>query len=95
MVEAEALGGRAGELVGVERARLEQHLLGRSAGRAALLDGRLDLLPRQEAELDDHVGDEARAATAALRRGEPGPVVVTRSGTAAADRGSRLATGRR
>ncbi len=53
MVEAEALGGGAGELVGAERAGLEQHLLGRAAGGPALLDGGLDLLLREEAELDD------------------------------------------
>ena len=47
VVEAEALGGRAGELVGGERAALEQHLLGRAAGGARLLDRRVDALLRQ------------------------------------------------
>ena len=38
VVEAVALGDRAGELVGVDRALLEQQLLGRAAGGARLLD---------------------------------------------------------
>ncbi len=48
-------------------AGLDQQLLGRAPGVLALLDGRVDALARDEAELDDDVGDEARAA--ALRCG--------------------------
>ena len=66
VVEAEALGDRARELVARDHARLEQRLLGGAAGRLGLVDDRLHPLARQEAQLDDHVGDRARAAALRL-----------------------------
>jgi hypothetical protein len=55
VVEAEALGGRLGELLDAESARLDQHVLRRVTGRAALLHGALDALLGNEAELDHDV----------------------------------------
>ena len=68
MVEAEALGGGARQLLGAEHAGLEQHLLGGLAARLRLLHCGLHALLGNEAELDDHVGDEAPAPTALARR---------------------------
>jgi hypothetical protein len=68
VVEPEALRGGAGKLVACDRRSLEQHPLGRAPRRLALLDGLVDPLARQEAHLDDHVGDEARARLALWRR---------------------------
>ena len=73
VVEAEALGGRARELLWAERAGGEQHLLGRPPGGLGLLDGRLHALLGREAELDDHIGDEATAATSLAGWRESGP----------------------
>jgi hypothetical protein len=80
VVEAEALGGGARELLDAERARLHQHLLGRVAGGPALLDGGLDALLRHEAELDDDVGDESRGAAAAAGGGDAGERLARTSG---------------
>jgi hypothetical protein len=71
VVEAEALCGRARQLVAGDRRGLEQDLLGRASRRLALFDGLVDALARQVAHLDDHVGDEARTSPP-LRRREPG-----------------------
>jgi hypothetical protein len=58
VVESEALGGGPGQLIGIDGAAIEERLLRRNAGGAALLDRLVDLLDRGEAELDDVIGDE-------------------------------------
>ena len=73
VVEAVALGERAREPVLGERAVLEQHPLGRSAGRARALERVLDLLARGELHLHDHVGEEARRGAAARGLGDADP----------------------
>ncbi len=91
VLETEPLGGRACELVDAERTGLEQHLLGRVAGRAALFDGGLDALLRDEPELDDDVGDEPPGAAPPARGGDARDRAVARPavavlGTEAGDR---------
>ena len=68
MIEAVALGDRAGELLRGDGLLVEQHPLGRDAGRARVLEGAVDGLPIGEAELDDDVG-EMPARAAATGRG--------------------------
>ena len=62
MVEPEALGGGAGQLLGGERARLQQHRGGRLAVAARRRDRGLHLLALQEAKLDHHVRERAPGA---------------------------------
>ena len=68
MVEAEALGDRARELVLGQRAGRDQHALGGRAGRVGLLDRLVHRLALDEPEVDDDVGEHAarsrRAGTA-------------------------------
>ena len=72
VVDAEALGDRAGVLVGGDDVGLQQRLSGRLTGRARQLDGALDRLPAREAEFDDRVADPARLAAPPRRRREAG-----------------------
>src|SRR5207247_11412131 len=76
VVEAEALGGRTRELVRAQRARLEEDLLGRVAGRAPLLHGAFHALLREEPELHHHVGDEARGAAAPAGGSDAAPALA-------------------
>jgi hypothetical protein len=71
VIEPVALGGRAGELVAVDRTLGEQQRLRRSARGAGLFDRLADALLGDVAELDQDVGDEALGATAGDRRGQP------------------------
>ena len=72
-----ALGGRARELLLADRAAVHKHLRNRAAA-PRLTDGGLDRIGGGEAQLDDHVAQEARAAPGlggrhdALRRGRCG-----------------------
>ena len=68
VVEAVALGDRARELVGVDRALLEQQLLGGAPGGAGLFDRLARAVFGDEAEIDEDVGDEAAGAAARSRR---------------------------
>ena len=79
VVEAEALGDRSRELVGAERAGLEQHLLGRPAGGLRLLDRGVDALAR--------AGSPSSTMTSEMKR-EPPPRLVGRD-QACAGTGSR------
>ena len=72
MVEPVALGDGARELVGADRALLDQQPLRRPAGGARRLDRRAGDVVRDVAEVDDDVGDEAAVAAADLRRGQAG-----------------------
>ena len=72
VVEAVALGDRARELVGGDRALLDQQPLRRAAGGARRLDRRAGDVVGDVAEVDDDVGDEAAVAAADLRRGQAG-----------------------
>ena len=72
VVEAVALGDGAGELVGGDRALLEQQLLGRAAGGARLFDRLAGAVVGDVAEVDEDVGDEAAGAAAGERRRQPG-----------------------
>ena len=60
MIQPVALRERARQLVGCERAAFKQDPLGRRARVARGLDGLFDLLRGDEAQVDDHVGEEAR-----------------------------------
>ncbi len=72
VVEAEALGRRARELLGLSRAPdWSSTCSGVRPGRLGLLHRGLHALLGREAELDDHVGDEAAASAAAARRRQP------------------------
>ena len=76
VVEAEALGGGARQLLELERAGLDQHLLGGAPVALGLLDAPARRAPRAtKPELDDHVGDEAAAPP--RRRGGVMPGDVT------------------
>ena len=98
VVEAVALGQRAREPVLGQRAALEQHPLGRRAGSARGLDRALDLLARDEPQVDDHVGQEARRGAPARGRGDARPLLarraawtsIVRSTSAVARRARRL-----
>jgi len=84
VVEAEALGHHASELVGGERPALEQNATGRLARGARGGHRRLDPLPRGEAEVGDHVADQARRAPAPRGRRQPG---LARGGSPGGGRG--------
>ena len=87
VVEAEALGRGAGELVGADHAcRLQQHVLGRHAVGAGLGDRLVDALLARVAELHEVIGDEAPGAAATARRRQPRPV-ATRATARRASRG--------
>ena len=64
VIEPVALGDRARELLGGDRLLVEQHPLGRNAGRASGLERAIDRLPIGEPELDHDVGEMAARATA-------------------------------
>ena len=68
VVQAEALGHDAGELVVAQDALLDEHEPGRAALRARGRDGLLDRLAVGEAEVDDHFADHPRRAAGFLRR---------------------------
>ncbi len=74
-VEAEALGDRAGELLGRQVAGVDEDLLRRPPGGLRLLHCGLHALGGDEAELGDHIGDEAgsrrRASSAGSGRCAP------------------------
>ena len=70
--EPETLSGRPCELIGVDRATIEQHLLRSHAGTATLLDRRIDLLGRGKSKVGDVIGDEATRPAAAAWRGQSG-----------------------
>ena len=70
--QPEALGDRARQLVLGQGAALDEDLIRRPAGGARFLYGRVHSLAGQHAELDDDVGDEARAAPHRPRRGQAG-----------------------
>jgi hypothetical protein len=72
MVEAVALGRSASQLVPGERALLLEQLLGGPPRGAGGLHRRVDLLPVDEAQLDDDVGEEPARAAAAGGRGDAG-----------------------
>jgi hypothetical protein len=64
VIEPVALGRGAGELIGGDRAVLEQQAFGRQSAGAAFLDRRLDSVRFAEAHFDEHVGEEAVRAAA-------------------------------
>ena len=64
MVETEALGDRASELVVGDRAVLEQQPLGQRARVLGARDGLVHDPLLDEAEVDDHVGEHAAGPTA-------------------------------
>jgi hypothetical protein len=67
VVEPEALGDRAGELVLGQRAGLQQHALGSRALAGGGLDRLVHRRALDEAEVDDHVAEyAARAAAPAM-----------------------------
>ena len=70
VIEAVPLGHRARELLGGDRLLVEQHALGRDAGRPGGVHGTVDGLGVGEPELDDHIGQEPVRAAAAARRGD-------------------------
>ena len=70
VIEAVALGDRARELLGGDRLLVEQHALGRDAGRPRGLHRAVDGLGVGEPELDDDVGQEAARAAAPARRSD-------------------------
>ena len=87
MVQAIPLGDRVRELLGGDRALLEQDPLRRDAGRARVLDRLLRALAIGEAELDDDVGEEpAGAATPPRRRDPDGALGTTGSAGSTARR---------
>ena len=71
MVEAIAIGDRAGELLGRDRVLMEEEPLRRNAAGARLVDSGVDPLALAEAELDEHIGEEATGPATATRRGHP------------------------
>ena len=75
-----ALGDGAREPVGGQRALLDEHLLGHLAGAPALFDGARDAITRDEPEVDDDVGQEARRATGVARMRDPVVVSLVRRG---------------
>ena len=80
LVDAEALGDDARELIGRQDAALDEHLAGTSAVDARLGDGCLDRLARRVPEVDHDVADEARRAAPAGGRRQAGKVVIGRRG---------------
>jgi hypothetical protein len=100
VVEAVALGERAGVLVGAQGAALEQQGLRGAPGGARGLDGGFDALALDEAELHDHVGQKAPAAAPSRGRGQAGDRVGARGapgcsgGVGGQHAQGRLATGR-
>ena len=70
VVEAEALGDRARELVLGDRAGGEQDALRGRAGRGRHLDGLVHRLALDEPEIDDDVGQHAAGPTAPRGRGD-------------------------
>ena len=78
LVDAEALGDDARELVGRQDAALDEHLAGAPPVGARLRDRGLDRLAVGVAEVHDDVADEARRAPAAGRLGEAGKTVIGR-----------------
>ena len=80
LVDAEALGDDARELVGRQDTALDEHLAGAPSVGARLRDRRLDRLAAGVSEVHHDVADEARGAPAGGGLGQAGQAVVGRRG---------------
>ena len=80
LVDAEALGDHARELVGRQDAALDEHLARAPSVGPRLRDRCLDRLPAGVSEVHHDVADEARRAPAAGGLGQAGKTVVGRRG---------------
>ena len=80
LVDAEALGDHARELVGRQDPALDEHLAGPPPVGARLRDRGLDRLAGRVAEVHDDVADEARRAPAAGGLGQAGKAMIGRRG---------------
>ena len=77
VVEAEALGQRAGELVVADHPGLDQHLAGRPALLARVVDRLLDVLAARKSHVDDDVADQPLRTPAPTGR-DQAPRVIRR-----------------